>query len=202
MIAITNVINEVSYKFADCMRLNSETTNKCIIEISRHNRSSIFTTIYKHYTLAQIHANIKMAIRLENQPAHLMVNNRKSIETPMSTAFTLSPTPSGSGSIQMVNIDSKSMHDNHIDHIPRPQLADDAEVRDIFVFDNDEKCIVSIPCDKDITLFEFMHSNPSHLKPSCSVYAMSMIYKMYVIDNAYLNKNVKNQNLSSTVYGV
>ena len=173
MIAIANVINEVSYKFADCMRLNSETTNKCIIEISRHNRSSIFTTIYKHYTLAQIHANIKMAIRLENQPAHLMVNNRKSIE--------------------MVNIDSKSMRDNHIDHIPRPQSVDDAEVRDIFVFDNDEKCIVSIPCDKDITLFEFMHSNPSHLKPSCSVYAMSMIYKMYVIDNAYLNKTVKNQ---------
>jgi len=171
MIAIANVINEVSYKFADCMRLNSETTNKCIIEISRHNRSSIFTTIYKHYTLAQIHANIQKAIMLENQPSHLTTNNRKSIE--------------------MTTIDNNTT--THIDHIPIPKLVDDTEIRDIFVFDNDEKCIVSIPCDKDITLFEFMHSNPSHLKPSCSVYAMSMIYKMYVIDNAYLNKNVKNQ---------
>jgi hypothetical protein len=169
MIAISNVFNDVSYKFADYMCINSATKNKCILEIRRHNRNSIYTTIYKHYTLAQIHANIQKAIRLENQPAQLMANNRKSIE--------------------MVTIDNNTT--THIDHIPQP--ADDTEIRDIFVFDNDEKCIVSIPCDKDITLFEFMHANPSYLKPFCSISTLSMIYKMYVIDNAYLNKTVQHK---------
>jgi len=169
MIAISNVLNEVSYKFADCMCLNSQTTNKCILEISRHNRNSVYTTIYKHYTLAQIHANIQKAIMLENQPSHSTTNNRKSIE--------------------MTIIDNNTT--THIDHIPEP--VDDSEIRDIFVFDNDEKCIVSIPCDKDITLLEFMHANPSYLKPFCSISTLSMIYKMYVIDNAYLNKGKRSQ---------
>ena len=166
MIAIANVLNDVSYKFSDYICINSASMNKCIIEISRHNRHSIYTTIYKHYTLAQIHANIKKAILQENQPMISNKNIHKSIE--------------------MVNMDNNTL--SHIDHIPISHTADDAEIRDIFVFDNDDNCIVSIPCDKDITLFEFMHANPSHLKPFCSISTLSMIYKIYVIDNAYLNK--------------
>lgn len=153
------------------MCINSATTNKCIIEISRHNRNSIYTTIYKHYTLAQIHANIKMAIGLENQPANLTMNNRNSHL-----------------SIEMTTIDNKS---NRLDYIPNTQVADEVEIRDIFVFDNSDRRIVSIPPDEDITLFEFMDMNPSHLKPFYSIAALRMVYKIYVIDHAYLNRNMR-----------
>ena len=174
MIAIANAFNEVSYKLSDCMCINSATTNKCIIEISRHNRNSIYTTIYKHYTLSQIHANIKLAIRMENQPALLPTNNHKMHL-----------------SIEMMTIDNnKSNYVGNVDHIPNTQIADESDIRDIFVFDNNDRRIVSIPPDEDITLFEFMDMNPSHLKPFYSIAALRMVYKIYVIDHAYLNRNI------------
>ena len=193
------------------MCINSTTTNKCIIEISRHNRNSIYTTIYKHYTLAQIHANIKMAIQIENQPAHLRTNNRKmhlSIEMKTfdnkSTSSTdvqevsrdptltlsLGTTCPSSGS-PLANNRIAPNYDGSIDHIPTSQKADETEIRDIFVFDNSDRRIVSIPPDEDITLFEFMDMNPSHLKPFYSIAALRMVYKIYVIDHAYLNRNMR-----------
>lgn len=62
MLAITNVFNEVTDKFADCMRVNTVYTDKCVIEISRPDRKSIYATIYKYYTLAQIHETIQAVI--------------------------------------------------------------------------------------------------------------------------------------------
>ena len=73
MLEITNVFNEVTDKFADCMRVNTVYTDKCVIEISRPDRKSIYATIYKYYTLAQIHETIQTAI-------HVVPNNPRSIE--------------------------------------------------------------------------------------------------------------------------
>lgn len=158
MLAIANVFNEMTDKFADCMCVNSVHTNKYIIEISRPSRNSIYTIIYNHYTLAQMHETIQTAV---------------------------SVTPVKPGSIEMVHIDTSS---EYKDHIPASQAVTDAEIRDIFVFDNVSNSILSIPCDKDTTLVEFMDANPSKLKPYYSVSMMSMVYKMYIIDYAYLRQ--------------
>ena len=160
MLAIANVFNGMTDKFSDCMRVNSVYTNKRVIEISRPSKNSIYTTIYNHYTLAQIHETIQAAVTLENNPV----------------------IPNKHCSIEMVTTSE------YKDHIPASQTITDAEIRDIFVFDNDSNSIVSIPYDKDSTLVEFMDANPSQLKPYYSISMMSMVYKIYIIDYAYLKQ--------------
>ena len=155
MLTIANVFNGMTDKFVDCMCVNSVYTNKYVIEISRPSKNSIYTTIYNHYTLAQMHETIQTAV---------------------------SVIPVKPGSIEMVQIDTSS------DYIPASQAVTDAEIRDIFVFDTESNSILSIPCDKDTTLVEFMDANPSKLKPYYSVSMMSMVYKIYIIDYAYLRQ--------------
>ena len=164
MLAIANVFNEVSDKFADCMFTNNVYTNKCVIEISRPARSSIYATIYNHYTLAQIHETIQTAVHV---PC----------------------------SIEMVRIDTSE----HKDHIPDPDSITDNEIRDIFVFDADSNSIVSIPYDKDSTLVEFMDANPKQLKPYYYVCMMCLVYKIYIIDYAYLRQKPQLARLKKSV---
>jgi hypothetical protein len=74
------------------------------------------------------------------------------------------------------------------DYIPASQAVTDSEIRDIFVFNTETNSILSIPYDKDSTLIEFMEANPSQLKPYYSVCMMSLVYKIYIIDYAYLRQ--------------
>ena len=166
MLAIANVFNEVSDKFADCMFANNVYTNKCVIEISRPARRSIYATIYNHYTLAQIHETIQTVV---------------------------STTPGKPGSIEMVPVETSS------DYIPASQAVADSEIRDIFVFDTETNSILSIPYDKDSTLIEFMEANPSQLKPYYSVCMMSLVYKIYIIDYAYLRQKPQLARLKKTI---
>jgi len=162
MLAIANVFNEVSDKFADCMFANNVYTNKCVIEISRPARRSIYATIYNHYTLAQIHETIQTAVHV---PC----------------------------SIEMVPVETSS------DYIPASQAVTDSEIRDIFVFNTETNSILSIPYDKDSTLIEFMEANPSQLKPYYSVCMMSLVYKIYIIDYAYLRQKPQLARLKKTI---
>lgn len=132
------VLNSASYKISEFICINQPPTYKCVVEINRFHRNRVLTTIYKHYTLAQIYASVQGAI-----------------------------------------VDAEAR-----------RSSNETEIRDLFLFDDNTRGVVSIPRDSDMTLFEFIESHPSYLRPSYSVLNMSMIYKMYVIDNVYLNKSV------------
>ena len=56
MIAISNIFHE--YKHL----LPIQSQNKYLFEINRNNKSHIFTNIYKHQSLADLHKNIALAL--------------------------------------------------------------------------------------------------------------------------------------------
>ena len=95
--------------------------------------------------------------------------------------------------IEMVPVETSS------DYIPASQAVTDSEIRDIFVFNTETNSILSIPYDKDSTLIEFMEANPSQLKPYYSVCMMSLVYKIYIIDYAYLKQKPQLARLKKNV---
>jgi len=155
MISISNIFHE--YKHL----LPIQPQNKYVFEINRNNKSHIYTNIYKHQTLADLHNNITLALY-----------------------------PLNSQSVEMVELKAHSHEHYTSKNKNKNKNKNDSlsGIRDIFLYNSNTDKILSIPHDDSTTLIEFIDSNKDYFT---TVYFRPFpdIYKIYVIDNDYINKH-------------
>jgi hypothetical protein len=155
MISISNIFHE--YKHL----LPIQSQNKYLFEINRNNKSHIFTNIYKHQTLADLHKNIALALY-----------------------------PLSSQSVEMVELKAHSHEQYTSKNKNKNKNVSLSGIRDIFLYNNNTCKILSIPQDESITLIEFIDSNQDYFTPMY-YRPFPEIFKIYVIDNDFVNKQTQ-----------
>ena len=136
----------------------SNSNNKYLFEINRNNKSVVFTSIYKHKTLSDLHANIFQVL------------------FPMSDQ-----------SIEMIELKTHS-HENYLStntNTNTNKKINNSKIRDIFLFNTKNNKILSIPLDNNMTLIEFIDANQEYFT---SLYSRPFpeIYQIYVIDHDFV----------------
>ena len=174
MIAISNIFHE--YKHL----LPTKSQNKYLFEINRNNKAHIFTNIYKHQTLADLHKNIALALYPLSSQSVEMVELKAHSQTPSTVVSGVTSLPGAFG--------YGSLHEQYTNkNKNKNKNVSLSGIRDIFLYNNNTCKILSIPQDDSITLIEFIDSNQDYFTPMY-YRPFPEIFKIYVIDNDFVNK--------------
>ena len=183
-VCIQNVISDLSYKLNECV--TNKPTYKCSIYATRPDNVSVCVTMYKHQTLAQLRDTLTNKIQSENSTIEL---------GQIHTKFNR----------DVIDQSDQSEH-KYSDYIPAPSTSAIAtrennyygslqDIHDIFIYNPTKNRIISIPYDNNTTLFEFIMKYSSDLETTYSLKLNTWAYKIYIIDQAYLQKYKKRDHI-------
>jgi len=167
---------EVKCKISEC--IVNKPMHICNIYAERFRKNGVCVMLYKHQSLAQLHGELARAIQIEENiklhddiPLALSNNNKNNNQNKQKM-------------IELPELDKQMREPDS--NKPDLNIMNKYAIRDVFICNSNGHGVISIPCDEEVTLIEFIMLHSEHFKLTYSPFTKCMIYKLAIIDNDYL----------------